>query len=82
MEQRLRRLTGYGLQGVEGFYSGFTPKLIAETLSFAEKFGLYVTAGSDYHGLNKLIAPGKTGMKPDQEAPEGLKRFLERVGEA
>lgn len=82
MDRRLRRLIGYGLQGVEGFYSSFTPKLIAETLSFAEKYGLYVTAGSDYHGRNKLISSGETGMKPEQAVPEGLKRFLERFGEA
>ena len=40
MDNRLRRLIGYGLQGVEAFYSAFTPELIAETLSFAEKYDL------------------------------------------
>ena len=78
MEQRLRRLTRFGLQGVEGFYSGFSPKLIGETLAFAERFGLYVTAGSDYHGRNKMIPLGETNLSPEQAVPEGLKRFLER----
>ena len=82
MEQRLRRLIGYGLQGVESFYSSFTPKLIAETLSLAEKYSLYVTAGSDYHGRNKLISLGETGLTPERAVPEGLKRFLERFDEA
>lgn len=82
MEQRLRRLIGYGLQGVESFYSSFTPKLIAETLSLAEKYSLYVTAGSDYHGRNKLISLGETGLTPEHAVPEGLKRFLERFDEA
>ena len=33
MDARLRRLIGYGLQGVEGFYSGFTDKLRAQVLA-------------------------------------------------
>ena len=81
MDQRLRKLIGFGLQGVEGFYSGFTPKLIAETLSLAEKYGLYVTAGSDYHGKNKLASLGKTHLHlgSDHAMPKGMRRFLEDV---
>lgn len=77
MEERLRRLIGYGLKGVEAFYSGFSPKLIEEMLSYARKYGLYVTAGSDYHGANKLIAIGETNLPERGEYPDGLLRFLE-----
>ncbi|MBR4661754.1 MAG: PHP domain-containing protein [Clostridia bacterium] len=79
MDRRLRRLTDFGLKGVEGFYSGFTPRLCREMLSFAERYGLYVTAGSDYHGKNKMIAPGDTGPVNAADAPEGLRRFLADV---
>ena len=79
MDSRIRRLMEFGLQGLEGFYSGFTPKIIREILGFAQKYGLYVTAGSDYHGRNKLIELGDTGLDEDTEWPEGLKRFLETV---
>ena len=79
MELRLRRLISFGLEGVEAFYSGFTPKLEEEILSFAEKLGLYVTAGSDYHGKNKLVQLGDTNLSSDAPYPTGLKRFLERV---
>ena len=79
MEKRLRRLTGFGLKGVEAFYSGFTPRLCAEMTSFAERFGLYVTAGSDYHGKNKMIAPGDIGPADVSDAPDGLRRFLSDV---
>ena len=65
---------------MEAYYSVFSPKLIAETLAFAEKFDLYVTAGSDYHGKNKMIALGDTNLKPEEEMPEGMRRFLEAVG--
>ena len=79
MDQRLRRLIDFGLQGVEGFYSTFSPKLIGETLDFAQKYDLYVTAGSDYHGTNKLIALGDTNLDKAKELPEGMRRFLKAV---
>lgn len=79
MDRRIRRLMDFGLQGLEGFYSGFTAKLRSEILDFARKYELYVTAGSDYHGSNKLVRLGDTGLSEAQEWPEGLKRFLEEV---
>ena len=79
MEERLRRLTDYGLQGVEAFYFGFPPKLENEILLLAERFGLYVTAGSDYHGTNKMVELGDTGQNPGFPMPDGMRRFLERV---
>ena len=79
MEARLKKLLGFGLQGVEAFYSGFTPKLQSEMLAFAEKFDLYVTAGSDYHGSNKLVNLGDTNLPAAAEYPVGLLRFLEAV---
>ena len=56
LEARLRHLLAFGLQGMEAFYSGFTPQLRDENLALAEKYGLYVTAGSDYHGSNKKVS--------------------------
>ena len=79
MDARIRRLMAFGLAGLEGFYSGFTGKIRAEILAFAERYGLYVTAGSDYHGGNKLIALGDTGLEDAQAGPEGLRRFLQDV---
>lgn len=77
LDQRVRKLMDYGLQGIEVYYSGFTEKLRQQTLSLAEKYGLYVTAGSDYHGTNKLIELGSTGLGAPDTWPEGLWRFLE-----
>ena len=78
LDARLRRLKEYGLRGVEGFYSGFTEKLRRQVIVLAEKYGLYVTAGSDYHGKNKLVQLGDTGLA-EAEPAEGLLRFLEDV---
>ena len=79
MEERLKRLMDFGIKGVECFYSGFTPKLCQMMLGLAEKYDLYVTAGSDYHGKNKLIALGDNNLPEKSEWPEGLTRFIEEV---
>ena len=79
MKRRLDRLSEFGLQGVEAFYSTFTPELVREMLSFAEKYNLYVTAGSDYHGKNKPIALGETKLDIVESMPEGMKRFLSAI---
>ncbi len=79
LEARVRRLMGFGLRGVEAYYSGFTEKLRGEVLALAERHGLYVTAGSDYHGGNKLVVLGDTGLPEASEHPPGLRRFLRDV---
>lgn len=79
MEARLQRLISFGLRGVEAFYSGFTDKLQAEILGLAEKYKLYVTAGSDYHGKNKMIALGDNNLDDIKDGPAGMMRFLEDV---
>ena len=79
MDRRLCRLMDLGLQGVEAFYSGFSDALCSEMLSFADRYGLYVTAGSDYHGRNKPVRPGQTGLDRAAKIPAGLTRFLEDV---
>jgi hypothetical protein len=81
MDQRLRRLMDFGLQGVEAYYSGFSKKLTDQMLDFAGKYDLYVTAGSDYHGRNKLVPLGDTGYFDSNDIPEGMVRFLKAVGQ-
>ena len=79
MDRRLGRLIGFGLRGAEAFYSGFTPAMQEEILSLAKRYDLYVTAGSDYHGTNKLVRLGDTGFDARAGYPEGLRRFLSDV---
>lgn len=78
MDARLKRLTDFGLAGIEAYYSGFTPKIRNELLTFAEKYDLLITAGSDYHGQNKLIELGDTGLE-DGPLPARVQRFLDAV---
>ena len=77
MEERLSRLIGFGLKGIEAFYSGFTDKMRLQALALADRFDLLVTAGSDYHGSTKMVALADTGLA--DEVPARLLRFLEVV---
>ena len=79
LNERVRRLMKYGLQGLEAFYSGFPESSRSQVLALSERYGLYITAGSDYHGTNKQVALGNTGLCSSQSLPDGLKRFLHRV---
>lgn len=79
MEDRLKRLLDWGLKGIEAFYSGFTLKLQENALDLADRYDLLVTAGSDYHGKNKLVELGDTGICEGSEIPIRLARFFELV---
>lgn len=50
LEAVIRELAGWGLDAVECFYPKHTPEQQAFYLRLAEKYGLYVTGGSDFHG--------------------------------
>lgn len=82
MDARVWRLTEMGLAGLEAYYSGFSPEITAEMLSLAEKYVLYVTVGSDYHGSNKPIAIGETGLGDAADGPDGMKRFFRDIAES
>ncbi|MCD7709419.1 MAG: hypothetical protein LUI02_06045, partial [Clostridiales bacterium] len=44
------RLVSLGLAGIETYYSKHKPEQIAEYHALAQKYGLFETAGSDFHG--------------------------------
>ena len=50
LEGEVKRLLSYGLLGIECYYPRHTPEKQAFYLRLAEKYHLYVTAGSDFHG--------------------------------
>ncbi|MBQ7172736.1 MAG: PHP domain-containing protein [Clostridia bacterium] len=79
MEARLLRLIEMGLRGVEAYYSGFTKKMRVQMCELATRYDLYITAGSDYHGTNKLVTLGDTGLSEETEYPSGLCRFIDDI---
>lgn len=79
VERRIKRLTKMGLKGVEVFYSGFTETMKKDLMDLADKYRLYVTAGSDYHGSNKLDRLGDTDLGSYPEYPKRLQKFLKKT---
>lgn len=53
LDQLVGELGEYGLKGIEAFYSWHTEEQTSELLKIAEKQGLLVTGGSDFHGSFK-----------------------------
>ncbi len=53
LEALLRELISYGLQGLEVFYSSNINNDTDYLRSLANKYGLIMTGGSDFHGSNK-----------------------------
>ena len=77
MHERIVRLKDYGLKGLECFYSGFSPKQERIMLSLAEQYDMVITAGSDYHGSNKLVMLGDTGFSEPEDIMPYLRGFTE-----
>lgn len=53
LEELTARLKKAGLAGIEAIYSTYTPEEELYVRSLADRFGLYITGGSDFHGSNK-----------------------------
>lgn len=56
LEVLVRELVRYGLDAIECYYPKYTPEQQAFYLCLAEKYGLHVTGGSDFHG--ERVKPG------------------------
>ena len=79
LDERVQRMKDFGIKGLECYYSGYTPRLQQIMLDLAEKYDLYVTAGSDYHGTNKMIELGDLGMETGPIRDSRLEAFLSAV---
>lgn len=51
------RLTAWGLDAIECYYTKHTPEQTEYCLSLARRFGLHVTGGSDFHGDGEKFKP-------------------------
>ena len=49
----LQQWLKWGLDGLETYYSAYTPEEAAWTAAMAAKYGLLGTGGSDFHGISK-----------------------------
>ena len=53
LEDYLIRLKEAGLDGIEGYYTEYTPEMQVTYQALAKKYGLLLSGGSDFHGANK-----------------------------
>jgi len=53
LETFIKELKDWGLAGIEVYYTEHTPEQTAFYLTLAQKYNLYITGGSDFHGKNK-----------------------------
>lgn len=51
-DEIIPELIGEGLRGLEVYYTGHSPQQTKHYLSLARKYGLLITGGSDFHGLD------------------------------
>jgi len=74
LEQLVAELTGFGLMGIEVFYSKHTTEQESFYKYLALKYNLLITAGSDFHGSTKKDIP--LGMQVDDTY---VLPFIEKV---
>lgn len=76
LKEYLKSLIPYGLDGIEGYYTDYTPDMESRYRAMAEELGLVISGGTDYHGANKphiSIGKGKGELEIPYSVLEGLR---------
>ncbi len=79
LENVLKELIDLGIEGIEVYYSTHTPEETAKFKKLAERHGLLITGGTDFHGEAKPeieIGVGMGNMKVEYSVVEDLKKEL------
>ena len=77
LREYLKSLIPYGLDGVEGYYTDYTPDMEQRYRAMAKELGLVISGGTDYHGKNKphiAIGKGRGELEIPYSVLEGLKQ--------
>jgi predicted metal-dependent phosphoesterase TrpH len=66
-DEMIPTLAQNGLEGLEAYYPDHTPVMVAHYLEVAQRFGLLVTGGTDFHGgdLATKVPPGSQYVPAD-----------------
>ena len=76
LKEYLKSLIPYGLDGIEGYYTDYTPDMQARYQAMAKELGLVISGGTDYHGANKphiAIGKGKGNLEIPYSVLDGLR---------
>lgn len=82
LEDFILRLIEIGLKGIEVYYPEHSALELAQYKNLAERHGLLMTGGTDYHGIDKNeldIGVGRGDMKLPYSLLEGLKEARNQV---
>ena len=82
LPRALAALTRAGLDGLEVYYSGYTPAIRGSLMRYARTFGLLPGGGSDYHGVPSMNRPPRGAHYVPPFVLDGLRRRLERRRES
>jgi len=77
-EALVAELTPGGLTGIEAYYGEYSAEEIKKLVSLADKHGLIVTGGSDYHGLDDNTETPLGGADVPMESAEKLISLVEQ----
>ena len=72
-EKKLSSLVALGVLGIESYHPMHNNQQIRDYLSWARKFGLFITCGSDYHGP----ATGREDLTSYDFEERDFRKFLE-----
>lgn len=73
----LKELKGYGLCGLEGYYTDYTPEMQEKYQSMAKELGLMISGGTDFHAKMKphiSIGIGTGNMRIPYSVVENMKK--------
>ena len=76
LKEYLKELIPYGLEGVEGYYTDYTPDMEQRYRAMAKELGLVISGGTDYHGVNKphiSIGKGRGNLEIPYSVLDGLR---------
>jgi len=76
LKEYLKELIPYGLEGVEGYYTDYTPEMQQRYQAMAKELGLVISGGTDYHGANKphiSIGKGRGNLEIPYSVLDGLR---------
>ncbi len=81
LEDYVKELVSYGLDGMEGYYSEYDDKMQAEYQAMASRYGLALSGGTDFHGEMKphiSIGKGLGNMAVPYSVLGNIKRMVGR----
>lgn len=81
LKEFLLELKGYGLCGIEGYYTDYTPEMQEKYQSLAKELGLMISGGTDFHAKMKPHISIGTGLGNMKIPYSVLEEIKERISE-